>query len=230
MGFNPSPIELTPKELRRQNIYKFFSALCDREVIVESLVEYIVWLSMEFNHRIVFLCERPAELSGRVDGKSKSYRPDLFFRTCDGEESLGEAKKQEDIKEVEPGVWQPARWPIMTALCEQVRLPLKLFVDSDFLPVKTAVANWRDALGHVADEAQRPRHELREQLLKQFEDLPMLSIGELSANLPDWEPTEVQNAALWWVHQGPLSLDWNKAPLGRETVLTLHSGMDWRRV
>ncbi len=118
----------------------------------------------------------------------------------------------------------------MSALCEQARLPLKLIVDSDFLPMKTAVANWREAVAYVADEAQRPRHELREQVLGQFEHMPMLSLGELSSSLPDRDPSEVHSCALWWVHQGPLSLDWNKAPLGRETVLTLHSGMDWRRV
>lgn len=230
MGINPSAIPLTPEELRKQNIYKFFSALCNREVIVESLVEYLVWLSFEFSHRIVFLCERPVKLEGRVDGRHKSYRPDVFLRTCDGEESLVEAKKQEDTTEIEPGVWRPKRWSIMSALCDQARLPLKLILDSDFLPVKTAVANWREAIACVADEAQRPRHELRKLVLGQFEHMPMISLGELSASISDWEPSEVHNAALWWVHQGPLSLDWNKAPLGRETVLTLHSDMDWRRV
>ena len=116
MGINPSPIELTPEELRNQNIFKFFSALCDRQVIVESLVEYLVWLSLEFDQRIVFLCERPVKLEGKVDGKAKQYRPDVFFRTSDGEESLVEAKKHEDLIEIEPELRRPKRWPVMAAL------------------------------------------------------------------------------------------------------------------
>ena len=230
MGINPNPIPLTPKARRKQNLFKFFSALCDREVELESFVEYIVWLSLEFNRRIVFMCERPCVLQGRVDGRKETYKPDLFFRTRDLEESLGECKKKEDTEEVEPGVFLPKRWPAMSALAEQVRLPLKLFLDADFAPMVTAVANWREALPYVADEAQRPRHALREAVLAQFDQVSMLSLGELSATIPDWEASEVHSAALWWVHQGPLDLDWNKAPLGRDTVLTLHSGIDWRRV
>lgn len=230
MGINPSPIPLTPKARRGQNLYKFFSALCGRIVELESFVEFIVWLSLEFNRRIIFLCERPCVLKGKVDGRNATYKPDLFFRTRDLEESLGECKKIEDTEEVEPHLFLPKRWPAMSGLAEQYRLPLKLFLDADFAPFATAVANWREALPYVADEAQRPRHALRDAVLTQFEQVSMLSLGELSATIPDWEASEVHSAALWWVHQGPLDLDWNKAPLGRDTVLRLHSGIDWRRV
>ena len=103
----------------------------------------------------------------------------------------------------------------MSALCDQARLPLKLILDSDFRPVKTAVANWREAIACVADEAQRPRHELRKLVLGQFELMPLISLGELSASFSVLAPSVVHNAALCFVHQGPLSLDWNKAQLGR---------------
>ncbi len=230
MGFNPSPIELKPKELRKQNTFKFFSPLCGREVIVESLVEYIVWLSFEFDRNVKVLCERPAKLEGRVDGKEKSYRPDLFVRTQDNEETLVECKKHEDLIEVEPDVWQPKRWDTMSTLAEQISLPLRLVVDSDFVPLSTAVNNWREALPFAADESQRPRHALRQYIQRQFEMMPTQTLGELAANTADWEADEVHSAALWWAHQGPLDLEWNAAPLGRDTVLRKYSDFDWCRV
>lgn len=226
MGFIPSPVQLTPKELRRQNIFKFYSPLCGREVIVESLVEYIVWLSFEFDRNVKVLCERPAKLEGRVDGKNKTYRPDLFVRTQNNEETLVECKKHEDLREVEPDVWRPARWDTMNALAEQNNLPLRLIVDLDFVPLSTAVNNWREALPFAADEAQRPRHSLREYIQNQFDMMPAQTLGELSANTADWDAEEVQSAALWWVHQGPLELEWNNAPLGRDTVLRKHTDFE----
>ncbi len=230
MGMNPTPIELEPKARRNQNLFRFFSPLADRIVELESFVEYIIWLSMEFNQQVIFLCERPCVLSGKIDGRKQTYKPDLFFRTRELEESLGECKKQEDLIETEPGVWLPKRWPIMSALAEQARYPLKLYIDAELAPYATAVANWREALSYVSDEAQRPRPELRETVLAQFEHVSTLSLGELAASIPDWEPSEVHSASLWWVHQGPLDVEWNRSPLGRETVLTLHSGPDWRRL
>ena len=229
MTIDPTPIPLTAKARRRQNLFKFFSPLCDRLVELESFVEYIVWLSMEFDRQITFLCERPCVLQGRVAGRKETYKPDLFFRKRDQDGSLGECKKNEDLVENEAGVRLPKRWPAMSALAEQARVPLALFVDADFVARATAAANWREALPYAADEAQRPRHALREGILTQFEQVPMLSLGELSASIADWEASDVYSAALWWVYQGTLDLDWNKAPLGRDTVLTLHSGTDWRR-
>lgn len=230
MSIDPTPIALEPKARRNQNLFRLFSPLADRIVELESFVEYIVWLSLEFNQNVIFLCERPCVLSGKVDGRKQTYKPDLFFRTRDQEESLGECKKKEDLVETEPNVWLPKRWPIMTDLAKQARYSLKLYVDADLAPYATAVANWREALPYVADEAQRPRPELRQAVLTHFEQVSKLSLGELAASIPDWEASEVHSASLWWVHQGPLDIEWNRSPLGRETVLTLHSGSDWRRV
>lgn len=233
MGIDPKPIELTQKERRRQNVYKFFSALCDRFVELESFTEFLVWLSLEFSPNVIFLCERPCRLEGRVEGKKQTYRPDLFVRAkADGAplEHLGETKKREDCVEVEPDVWQPKRWPVMKALVDKTGLPLRLYTDFDFIEQRVAVDNWREALPYIADEAQRPRHELRQLVLEQFRHMGQLPLGEVTASITDWERSEVDSAALWWVHQGRLQLDWNDRPLGRDSLLTLvPEDSDWRR-
>lgn len=233
MGMDPKPLPLTQKERRRQNVWKFFSALCNRFVELESFVEFLVWLSLEFCPEVIFLCERPCRLEGQVDGKKQTYRPDLFVRAKGNEaplEHLGETKKQEDCIEVEPNIWQPARWSVMEALTAPRGLPLRLYTDADFVEQRVAVDNWREALPYVADEAQRPRHELRASVLDQFQHFEQLPLGEISASIPDWEPSEVESVALWWVHQGRLALDWNDRPLGRDSLLTMVSeGSDWQR-
>lgn len=224
MAINPTPITLTPKERRRQNMWRFYSALCGRFVELESFVEYLVWLSLEFCPQVIFLCERPCRLEGRVNGKKESYRPDLFVRRRNVdviEEHLGEAKKSEDCFEVEPGDWQPKRWDVMTALVEPTGHPLRLYRDGDFVEQRMAVDNWREALGYVAEEAQRPRHELRELVMDQYQRMGQLPLGEVSASITEWEPSEVEAATLWWAHQGRLEFDWNARPLGRDSLFTL---------
>jgi hypothetical protein len=233
MGINPKPIDLTPKERRRQNVYKFFSALCDRFVELESFTEFLVWLSLEFSPDVIFLCERPCRLEGRVEGKKQTYRPDLFVRAKgDGApiEHLGETKKREDCVEVEPDVWQPKRWPVLQSLVDETGLPLRLYTDFDFVEQRVAVDNWREALPYVADEAQRPRHELRELVLEHYQRMGQLPLGEVSASIAGWERSEVDAATLWWVHQGRLQFDWNDRPLGRDSLFTLApESADWRR-
>ncbi len=233
MGIDPQPIQLTQKERRRQNVYKFFSTLCDRIVELESFVEFLVWLPLEFSPEVIFLCERPCRLEGRVEGKKQSYRPDLFVRAKGDsapEEHFGETKKREDCVEVEPDIWQPKRWPVMQALVEPTGRPLRLYTDYDFIEQRVAVDNWREALPYVADEAQRPRYELRQQVLEQFQRIGQLPLGEVTASIPDWERSEVESVALWWVHQGRLAFDWNDRPLGRDSLLTLvPDDTDWRR-
>ena len=234
MGIDPQPIQLTQKERRRQNVYKLFSALCDRIVELESFTEFLVWLSLEFCPEIIFLCERPCRLEGRVDGKKQSYRPDLFVRARGDsapQEHLGETKKREDCIEVEPGIWRPKRWSVMEALVEPTGRPLRLYTDYDFIEQRIAVDNWREALPYVADEAQRPRYELRQQVLEQFQRMGQLPLGEVTASIPDWERSEVESVVLWWVHQGRLAFDWNDRPLGRDSLLTMvPDDNDWRRV
>ncbi len=220
MGMLPEPVELTPKQRRKQNVYKFFSPLCGREVELESFVEFIVWLSLEFSPDTEFLCERPGILVARVNGKDESYTPDLFVRTQSKEEFLGESKKDEDLVETPGGERLPKRWAVMSGIAAHYNLPLRLFTDADFLDRRVAVGNWREVLPHVAGEAQRPRHPLRKIVLDQFDVAPQLTLGELSASIADWSPSEVHGVALWWVHQGSLVLDWNAAPLGRQTLLT----------
>ena len=233
MGIDPQPIQLTQKERRRQNVYKFFSALCDRFVELESFVEFLVWLSLDFSPEVIFLCERPCRLEGRVEGKKQSYRPDLFVRAkgdSGPQEHLGETKKREDCIEVEPDIWHPKRWPLMQSLVDKSGLPLRLYTDYDFIEQRVAVDNWREALPYVADEAQRPRYELRQQVLEQFQRIGQLPLGEVTASIPDWERSEVESVALWWVHQGRLAFDWNDRPLGRDSLLTLvPDEADWRR-
>ena len=224
MGIDPQSRPLTPKERRRQNVWKIYSALCDRLVELESFVEFQVWLSLEFCPEVIFLCERPCKLEGRVDGKKQTYRPDLFVRSRGDAgpiEHLGECKKSEDCFEVEPGVWQPARWDIMNALVAPTGLPLRLYRDVDFVDQRTAVDNWREALGYIADEAQRPRYELRELVLEQYQRMGQLPLGEVSSTIAEWERSEVEAAAIWWVHQGRLTFDWNDRPLGRDSLFTL---------
>lgn len=224
MGINPNPIPLTPKERRRQNVWKFFSTLCNRTVELESFVEFLVWVSLEFCPDVIFLCERPCKLEGRVEGKKQTYRPDLFVRAkgdAGPSEHLAECKKSEDCVEVESGIWQPKRWDVMQALVDPTGLPLRLYRDGDFIEQRIAVDNWREALPYVTDEAQRPRYELRERVLEQYRRIGQLPLGEVSASIADWEASEIESAALWWVHQGRLQLDWNERPLGRDTLLTL---------
>ena len=224
MAMNPTPGALTAKERRRQNVWKLFSVLCGRFVELESFVEYLVWLSLEFCPEVIFLCERPCKLEGRVDGKKQSYRPDLFVR-AKGEtgpvEHLGECKKSEDCVEVEPNVSRPPRWDVMKALVDSTGLPLRLYTDGDFAEQRIAIDNWREALGYIADEAQRPRYELRELVLDQYQRIGQLPLGEVSASITEWEPSEVEADTLWWVHQGRLEFDWNERPLGRDSLFTL---------
>ena len=234
MALDPKPIPLTPKERRRQNVWKFYSVLCGRTVEVESFVEYLVWLSLEFCPDVTFLCERPCKLKGRVDGRNQTYRPDLFVRTKGDAgpiEHLGECKKSEDCVEIEPEVWEPPRWDVMTSLVDPTGLPLRLYRDGDFVDQRMAVDNWREALGYIMDEAQRPRYELRELVLEQYQRMGQLPVGEVSASITEWEQFEVEAAALWWVHQGRLEFEWNERPLGRDSLLTLApDDANWGRV
>lgn len=224
MGINPQPVELTPKQRRRQNLHKFFSPMCHRLVELESFNEFSTWLSHEFNPEIDFLCERPAQLVAYVDGREQGYTPDLFARTANGDEYLGECKQAADLVEDETGVLVPKRWPVISAITERYNLTLRVFTDIDLLDQQIALSNWRTALPYVSDEAQRPRRELRRQVMAQFDLSPRQSFFELATNCPDWEPTEVHSAAIWSVHQRLLSLDWNAAPLGEDTLLTAGTG------
>lgn len=220
MGINPQPVELTPKQRRRQNLHSFFSPLCHRVVELTSFNEYCIWLSHEFNPEIDFLCERPGQLVAYVDGKEQGYTPHLFARTVHGDEYLGECKKAADLEEDERGLLVPERWSVMSAIAKQHSLPLRLFLDLDLVDKQIALSNWRTALPHVSDEAQRPRYKLRRQLMSQFDHSQCYTLSELADSCPDWEPPEVHSAAIWSVHQRHLSLDWNAAPLGEDTLLT----------
>lgn len=222
MSLNPSPVPLKPKRRRRQNVFKFYSPKCQREVEVESFVEYIVWLSYEFDANTTFMCERPGELVAPVDGKSQKYTPDLFVRTANDEEYLIEAKKDEDLVESDCDDRVPKRWPIISAIADHYGLPLRVVTDLDFSDRQISVANWREALPYAADESLRPRYPLRESVLSLFSEFQQLTLGEISSSLPDWPPSECHSSALWHVHQGRLAMEWNTTALDRTTLLRLN--------
>ncbi|MDH3380231.1 MAG: hypothetical protein OEQ39_25195 [Gammaproteobacteria bacterium] len=219
MAMNPTPVELSSKAHRRQNLFRFFSPKTGRMVELESFVEFIVWLFFEFRQDVTFLCERPGYLEHRNKGRVSRYLPDIFVRLIDGYEFLVESKKDEDLVLVIDECRVPRRWPIIKEIVDHAGIPIELMTDRKLVEHATAVANWRQALPYAAGEAQRPRHELRKLVKRRFEVESVLTIGELAADIADWEETDVCDVAFWYVHQGALSIDWDASDIGRHTVL-----------
>jgi hypothetical protein len=213
----PSPISLTAPQLRRANLFSWFSPKANRFVMVESYLEYRHLLWREIDPTVLALCERPSpRIDAQVKGKRLIYTFDAWIRQAPAREMLIEVKP---AAKLDPTEGRPPRWDLVRAWCEPRGLQCDWVTDEQLAPYMQLLNNWEELLPYVSQAHCNPDEEVREEVRELYRSERSLTLSSIPGFLTRRDPDVVVCEVFYLIYQCELAADLRNQAVTRRLVV-----------
>jgi len=217
---SPLPIALTEPQLRRANLFSWFSPKANRIVMVESYLEYRHLLWREIDPTVLALCERPSpRIDAQVKGKHLIYTFDAWIRQVQDREKLIEVKP---AAKLDPMEGRPPRWDLVRAWCDPRGLQCDWVTDEHLAPHRQLLDNWEQVLPYVSQAHSNPDEGVREEVRELFSSDRSLTLSSIPGFLTRRDPEVVVSEVFYLIYRNELAADLRNQAVTSRLVVHNH--------
>ena len=203
------PRKLTPSELKKKDVYAYWSPKVGRDVWVTGALAFATSLKLEFDASVAAYIERPRylELTER-----KTLEVAFWTRHLSGEEHLWLLVPTLDSDPVAGGKRRYRQEREALEAAAQAQVSLRFFLETDLIAQGPAICVWLALLPYVQTAHKLDNHSAIESRIREhFTFATATTFTEIEAALKTFNAHDVRSVVCRGIHEGWLRVDLAKS-------------------